>query len=101
MKEVSPVLQIIFWLVWGMSVVADSPQFSALSAKACPPENVGTALTIQNALGFTITMISIQVSTVLLPYLSSYISWLLFLGPVIGLILLNRGQTSIGSANLR
>lgn len=101
MKEVSPVLQIIFWLVWGMSVVADSPQFSALSAKACPPENVGTALTIQNALGFTITMISIQVSTVLLPYLSSYISWLLLPGPVIGLILLNRWQTSIGSANLR
>lgn len=92
MKEVGLTLQILFWLIWGMSVVADSPQFSALSAKACPPENVGTALTIQNALGFTITIISIQVSTLLLPYLNHYISWLLLPGPVIGLILLNRQQ---------
>lgn len=83
-------IQIIFWAMWGMSVVADSPQFSALSAQACPPEIVGTALTIQNAIGFTITMISIQMSTVVFPLLGDYISWLLLPGPILGVLLLNR-----------
>ncbi len=83
-------LQIVFWLIWGMSVVADSPQFSALSAQACPPEIVGTALTIQNAIGFTITMISIQISTMVLPLIDHYITWLLLPGPLLGLIFLNR-----------
>jgi hypothetical protein len=73
-----------------MSVIADSPQFSALSAQACPPEIVGTALTIQNAIGFTITMISIQISTVVFPLLGDYISWLLLPGPILGILLLNR-----------
>lgn len=83
-------VQILFWLIWGMSVIADSPQFSALSAQACPPEIVGTALTIQNAIGFAITMISIQISTILLPLMGQYITWVLLPGPVLGLIFLNR-----------
>ncbi len=83
-------VQIVFWLIWGMSVVADSPQFSALSAQVCPPEIVGTALTIQNAIGFTITMISIQISTMVLPLIDHYITWLLLPGPLLGLIFLNR-----------
>jgi MFS family permease len=83
-------IQILFWAIWGMSVVADSPQFSALSAQACPPEMVGTALTIQNAIGFAITVISIQISTVVLPLMGHYITWLLLPGPVLGLIFLNR-----------
>lgn len=83
-------IQTFFWIVWGMSVVADSPQFSTLSAQACPPEKIGAALTIQNAVGFAITMISIQISTVLVATLNTYISWLLLPGPILGLILLNR-----------
>lgn len=89
-KEAPLLLQLLFWTIWGMSAAADSPQLSAISAKACPPEIVGTALTIQNAIGFGITMISIQLCTVLIPYLNNYISWVLLPGPVIGLIVLNR-----------
>ena len=47
-------------LVWGLTVVADSAQFSAAVTELSPPEYVGTALTIQTALGFLLTLFSIQ-----------------------------------------
>ena len=47
-------------LVWGVSVVADSAQFSASITELSPPEYTGTALTIQTSVGFLLTMVSIQ-----------------------------------------
>ena len=72
-------------LFWGATVVADSPQFSALSAKAAPPDIVGSALALQNAIGFTIGMVSIQLGTALVGTVDMYIAWLLLPGPVLAL----------------
>jgi MFS family permease len=87
----SPTVLIIFLLFWGMVVIADSPLFSTLVAKAAPVAARGASLTIVNCIGFSITIISIQ----LLRYLSGsinsrYLYMLLAVGPALGLIALFR-----------
>jgi MFS family permease len=84
----SPGLFILYSLIWGFSVVADSPQFSTLVAQSAPAENKGTALTIVTSIGFAITILSIQLLKAV------YDSWkqnslvLLLAGPIIGLLFL-------------
>jgi len=79
------------WCLWGMAVIADSPQFSNLVASAIPPELKGTGLTLVNSIGFAISIISIQ----LLSYLSEstnpkHLFLILAIGPVLGLISLGK-----------
>ncbi len=84
-----PVVFLAFLLFWGVVVVGDSPQFSALNARYAPPALVGSALTIANCIGFSITIVSIQLLTILAT--SVDIAWLflpLAIGPVLGLLAL-------------
>jgi MFS family permease len=53
-------LTIVVAIAWGMAVVADSAQFSACVAELAPREYVGTALTVQTASGFLLTMLTIH-----------------------------------------
>jgi len=46
-------------LVWGFWVVADSAQFSTIVTEVTDPDYIGTALTVQLALGFVLTVFTI------------------------------------------
>ena len=86
-------LFIVFLFVWGMAVIADSPLFSTLIAQSAPPTTKGTSLTIVNCIGFSITIISIQLITALRTDANAqYIYMLLAAGPVLGLVGLMKGQ---------
>ena len=78
-----------FLVFWGVVVVGDSPQFSALNAANAPPGSVGSALTIANCIGFAITIGSIQLLGALSGTLRvEYLFLLLAPGPVLGLLAL-------------
>ena len=82
-----------FLLFWGMFVVADSPLFSTLVAQNTIAESKGTALTIVNCIGFSITIISIQLLNILVNIMDPrFIYVVLAAGPVLGLLAL-RGET--------
>ena len=72
-------------LAWGVFVVADSPQFSSISARSCPPQSVGSALAVQNSIGFLISIVSITLLLSVIDTLGSRALWILLLGPVLGL----------------
>lgn len=81
-----PVLLLVpFLLAWGFVVVADSAQFSTCVTELAEPGYVGTALTLQTAVGFLITVGSIQ----LVPAVAAVVGWRwafvpLAIGPALG-----------------
>jgi len=86
MIDTSPVVFLAFILLWGITVIGDSPQFSAMNARYAPREYIGSALTMVNSIGFLLTIVSIQLASWLLPLVEiEYLFWLLLPGPVLGL----------------
>jgi MFS family permease len=81
-----PWLTFLIVTVWGLSVVPDSAQFSALVADAAPPEQVGSLLAFQTALGFTLTFFTVQAA----PMAAAAFGWPIVLaalsfGPALGI----------------
>lgn len=72
-------------LLWGLTVIADSAQYSALAADSCPKEYLGSALALMNSIGFFMTVLSISLTTLLYPLIEDYVAWVLLIGPVVGL----------------
>ena len=87
----SPTVTLAVALVWGLTVVADSAQFSTAITELSPPAYVGTALTMQTCVGFAITNVSIWL---LLPIVGT-IGWrwafaTLAIGPALGVLAMAR-----------
>ncbi|WP_181407522.1 MFS transporter [Nocardioides sambongensis] len=77
----------VFCGVWGASVIADSGVFSTALSEVADQRFIGTALSAQTALGFALTVVSIQ----LVPVLADASGWqyaflLLVPGPVLGVL---------------
>ncbi|MBB5463555.1 hypothetical protein [Paraburkholderia sp. Cpub6] len=64
-------LLLLVGLVWGFTVVADSAQFSAMVTELADQSYVGTALTLQLAVGFILTVATIW----LIPLLADTFGW--------------------------
>jgi hypothetical protein len=74
-------------LVWGFTVVADSAQFSTLVTEHADQAYVGTALALQMAVGFALTVVTIW----LMPFLEDAVGWrwafaFLAPGPALGIL---------------
>jgi MFS family permease len=83
----SPWLIMLVGLVWGFAVVADSAQFSTMVTEYADQAYVGTALTLQLAAGFTVTVATIW----LIPLLQQALGWrwafaILAAGPIVGVL---------------
>jgi MFS family permease len=80
-------------VIWGVSVVADSAQFSSAVSELAPPGTAGSALSVQTALGFTLTSVTIIGVGLLDPRTGGgwLAAWLvLALGPLVGIVAMVR-----------
>ena len=92
-------LALLTAIVWGTTIVPDSPQYSVMITELTDQDYVGTALTAQLSIGFGISLISIQ----LLPNFVNLVSWVfgfnfLSIGPlngIISLIMLRKEPDSV------
>ncbi len=87
----APTLVILIAVIWGISVIADSAQFSSAVSELADPDRVGSALALQTALGFLLTVVTIQ----LVPVVQQLVGWpaavmMLAIGPVLGVMAMSR-----------
>ena len=87
-------LIVVLLLIWGVAVIADSAQFSTAMSELADPRYVGSALSLQTALGFALTIVSIR----LLPIVEAEAGWgvafaMLALGPLLGTLAMLKLRT--------
>jgi len=84
-------LLLVVAIIWGVAVIADSAQFSAIVSEVSDQRYVGTALTAQTALGFLLTTISLRTTA----YVAANFGWRwaaasLAIGPALGIVAMVR-----------
>jgi MFS family permease len=99
--DASPYVLGAVTLLWGVSIVADSAQFSACVTELAPPTYIGTALTVQTCLGFLLTVVSIRA----VPAWAAHWGWgyafaPLAIGPALGIVAMWRLRRSPLAARL-
>ncbi|NHZ70624.1 MAG: MFS transporter, partial [Proteobacteria bacterium] len=87
----APWIVVGLFLVWGLTVVADSAQFSALVTETADDRFRGTALTLQTAVGFLLTLVTIRG----VPMIADAVGWQwafpwLAIGPALGIVAMAR-----------
>ncbi len=92
-------LVLLVGLVWGFTVVGDSAQFSTLVTEHADQAYVGTALTMQLAVGFTLTVATIW----LMPFFADAVGWrwafaFLAPGPALGVVAMLRLRAAAASS---
>lgn len=81
-----PWLTFIAVVIWGIAIIPDSPQFSALVADGSPPQIAGSLMTFQTAIGFALTIFTVQIT----PYVVAWTNWptvilIMAIGPIFGI----------------
>lgn len=84
-------LTFLIVIFWGITVIPDSAQFSALVADASRPDQAGSLMTLQTALGFALTFLTVQLT----PSVAAAVGWPIVLaslaiGPIVGVIAMSR-----------
>ena len=87
----SPWIVAPLFVLWGISVVADSAQFSSSVMELSDPWLIGTMVTVQTCLGFLLTVATIH----LVPWIAAHIGWqwsfaFLAIGPYLGVVAMGR-----------
>lgn len=87
----SPWIVAPLFVVWGISVVADSAQFSSSVIELSDPWLIGTMVTVQTCLGFLLTVSTIH----LVPVIAEHVGWqwsfaFLAIGPYLGVVAMGR-----------
>ncbi len=87
----APWVVVPLMLVWGLTVVADSAQFSTMVTETAEDAVRGTALTLQTAVGFLLTLVTIR----WVPAIAESVSWrwafpVLAVGPALGVMAMVR-----------
>jgi MFS family permease len=85
--EIGPVWLALVALIWGLTIVSDSAQFSASITELAEPDRIGTMLTLQTCAAFLLTLATIQA----VPWFAEHLGWRhafapLAIGPFLGVL---------------